>query len=74
MYNLKFIRSNGEKIDLGTVNTELECVKNIYAFCESHNYKIPYIRCTELDYGKEYDVGSHTEFFEVINDGKNNSI
>lgn len=60
---LYFENSFGKKTLLGQYETERDAVRGIIRFCEDHNFMIHYMRVTETDEYKWYDVGSHSEFF-----------
>ena len=61
---LYFENSRGEKRVISKPKTEEEAMKEIYKFCEDKNFKVYYVRTWRTPDGlKEYDVGSHTEFF-----------
>lgn len=68
-YSIYFIRSNGSKILVSKGNTEEEIFPQIKAFILAKNprFFIPYVRA----WGENptvYDVGSHSEFFQVYNE------
>ena len=66
--NLYFIRSNGEK-RLVRKNIDPETALGYiqeYTHSLNPNFKIHYFRSWEEDGGTMYDVGSHTEFFWVV--------
>ena len=60
---LYFENSFGKKKLLGQYETERDAVRDIIRFCEDHNFTVHYIRTTEAEEYKWYDVGSHSEFF-----------
>ena len=61
---LYFKNSRGEKRIVAEPKTEKEAMKEINKFCSDRNFKIYYVRTWRTPDGlKEYDVGSHTEFF-----------
>lgn len=64
--NLKFERANGEVICLGDYSTKVECYKAIQDFLSAHHFKSYYTRCWEEDGMTKVDVGSHCEFFYIV--------
>jgi hypothetical protein len=66
---LIFENSYGKERVIAYPNNEEEVMREIYKFCENHNFKIYYVRSWEHyigeTYRKTYDVGSHTEFFHL---------
>lgn len=72
MPNLYFIRSNGEeRLVRENINPDMAIgYINEYVAQLNPNYKIYYIRSWgDLDKnGITYDVGSHTEFFKLVDE------
>jgi hypothetical protein len=72
MPNLYFIRSNGEKrLVRENINPDIAIAYiNEYVAQLNPNYEIYYIRSWgDLDKnGITYDVGSHTEFFKLVDE------
>lgn len=66
---LYFENRFGEKRLLGKYKTENGAIRRINRFCEEHNFKIYYMRITETEEYKWYDVGSHSEFFYLYKEG-----
>ena len=67
---LYFKNSQGKRRLIAQPQTEEGAFEVIRAFCEERNFKIYYIRTWRTPEGlKEYDVGSHTEFF-YLDDSK----
>ena len=61
---LYFENSYGDRRVIAEPQTEDEAYKEIYKFCGDRNFEIYYVRTWRTADGlKEYDVGSHTEFF-----------
>ena len=69
--NMKLYFENrfGEKRLLGKYKTEKGAIRRINRFCDEHNFKIYYMRITETEEYKWYDVGSHSEFFYLYKEG-----
>ena len=67
---LLFKNSMGKKIMIANVENEREAMKEINRFCAERDFTIPYYRCWgSLDEdGISVDVGSHTEFFLIVNE------
>ena len=63
---LYFENSYGKKRIIAEPGTEEEAMKEINKFCEDRNFKIYYVRKWQTDEGLKYDVGSHTEFFVLV--------
>lgn len=64
---LYFEDSKGKRRKLGVVNSDDETFEMIGKFLENYpHFKWYYTRVTERDNEKRYDVGSHTEFFVVV--------
>lgn len=66
---LYFENSFRKKKLLGQYETERDAVRGIIRFCEGHNFTVHYMRTTETEEYKWYDVGSHSEFFYLYKDG-----
>ena len=61
---LYFENSYGTRRIIAEPKTEEAAMEAIHAFCEERNFTIYYVRTWRTPDGlKEYDVGSHTEFF-----------
>ena len=68
---LVFQNSRGHERTIADVVDENGALKEINNFCYEHGYVIPYIRTfTDDDGVTVYDVGSHTEFFKLYPDNK----
>lgn len=70
MYIVFFERSYGGWVVIGETDSPVNAMRDcISPFLKSHNYTPPYVRTwafgENLDCMK-FDVGSHTEFFEVL--------
>lgn len=61
--NLYFIDSRGKYRLLATEVEEHEVYQIIKKFLDEHKFKCHYIRAWNTVDGRNYDVGSHTEFF-----------
>lgn len=67
---LYFENSYGKRRIIAEPNSEEEAWEEIHKFCENRHFKIYYVKtCRTPDGLKEYDVGSHVEFFYL--DDKN---
>lgn len=64
-----FKNSQGQKREIAEVSDMNEAYQEIYKFCADRNYEIPYFRGIKRDDGFKIDVGSHTEFFYIVEDG-----
>lgn len=62
---LLFENSRGEKRELFSGNKQ-DCFKYIKNFLDEHNFKSYYYQITKLENGERIDVGSHTEFFYIL--------
>lgn len=61
---LYFENSYGKRKIIAEPQTEDEAWQEISEFCKNRRFKIYYVRtCKTPDGAKEYDVGSHSEFF-----------
>lgn len=68
---LMFKSSNGNERTVANVVDKNGAFKEINNFCYEHGYTIPYVRTFSRDDGVTvYDVGSHTEFFKLYPDNK----
>lgn len=70
-----FKNSQGQKREIAEVSDMNEAYQAIYKFCTDRNYEIPYYRGIKRDDEFKIDVGSHTEFFYIVEDeleGDNN--
>ncbi len=66
---IEFENSNGERRVIGTAKTVQGCIKIMQKFLDDHNFKSYYQRYTEKPDGSIWiDVGSHTEFFWIVNE------
>lgn len=66
---LYFENSYGERRIIAEPKTEQEAMKEIHKFCDDRNFKIYYVRNWRNNQGeKVYDVGSHTEFFYLLDE------
>ena len=71
--NLYFDDSYG-RIRIVALNvTEKQAVRLMYQFCEQREFKVYYVRSWNTYRGRQYDVGSHTEFFFWSNNIASNS-
>ena len=71
--NLYFDDSYG-RIRIVALNvTEKQAVRLMYQFCEQRMFKVYYVRSWNTYRGRQYDVGSHTEFFFWSNNIASNS-
>lgn len=71
--NLYFDDSYG-RIRIVALNvTEKQAVRLMYKFCEQREFKVYYVRSWNTYRGRQYDVGSHTEFFFWSNNIASNS-
>ena len=62
-----FQNSRGVRREIGR-GTESECLQIMQDFLDDHNFKSYYTRVWMVDpHTKQYDVGSHTEFFYCVN-------
>ena len=68
---LIFLNSYGEKRVIAEPKNEHEAVKEMYKFCEEHNFKIHFYRSWIEDDGRKwFDCGSWSEFFYLeLEDG-----
>jgi hypothetical protein len=72
---LIFENSNGVERIIANPNNEEEAMEAIHAFVDECNakrtdgktFKIYYIRSYEHNGRKTFDVGSHVEFFHLVN-------
>lgn len=72
---LIFENSNGEERVIAEVKDEESAMEYIHAFVDECNakrtdgkeFKIYYIRSWEHNRRKTFDIGSHTEFFHLVN-------
>lgn len=70
---LYFRNSNNDLRFLGEPVSESEAWKLISEFLKEHDWKVPYVRMwTTPDGTLHYDVGLHTEFFELEGYGEHN--
>ena len=70
---LYFRNSNNDLRFLGEPETEGEAWKLISEFLKEHDWEVPYIHNWITPDGTlHYDVGSHTEFFELEGYGEYN--
>ena len=60
-----FFTKGEERRHIGTFDTDEQALSAIHEFCTQRNFQIPYFRSWEIDGVRHYDVGSHTEFFEL---------
>ena len=68
---LYFENSRGVRRLIAEPDTEKAALKAISAFCEERNFHIYYIRSfRQPDDLKCFDVGSHTEFFYLDDNSK----
>ncbi len=69
---LYFRNSKGKLRIIAEPTSDKECFAAINKFLEDHNFKSYYTRSwVDEDTGRIiYDVGSHTEFFEIQKDEK----
>lgn len=63
---LYFQSSNGQRREIGYYTTQKYIFKAINAFLDEHNYKSYYTRIWRQGNEVWFDVGSHTEFFVLI--------
>lgn len=71
---VEFENSRGERREIGTAENGKECWKIISDFLDDHNFKSYYQRISEDNGSLWIDVGSHTEFFWVVDDDKKLTI
>ena len=72
---LYFETSNGERKEIGHPESEKEIFKLISDFLKKHNYKSCYTRIWKNEIGEIcYDVGSHSEFFVLVDDELYNEL
>ena len=66
-----FENSKGKFRQIGKANNDKEGYAIINSFLEEHKFKSYYTRVIKLEDGsKKLDVGSYTEFFYFVEDGK----
>lgn len=63
---LIFENSYGKERVIAEPKNEEEAFEAIHTFCDERNFRIYYIRTWEHDGRKTFDVGSHTEFFHLL--------
>lgn len=63
-----FENSLGEKREIGHAQNMTEVWGIIQHFVEAHHFKSYYTRYWRTDEGIKVDVGSHTEFFYIVED------
>ena len=72
---LYFQNSNGDRRKIGNPNSMDEVSDIISDFLKNHNYKSYYTRTWKNDNGEIcYDVGSHSEFFILVDDKQYDEI
>lgn len=71
--NLYFDDSHGRMRVVALNVTEKQAVRLMYQFCEQRMFKVYYVRSWNMYRGRQYDVGSHTEFFYWSNNIASNS-
>ena len=72
---LYFQNSNGDRRKIGNPNSIDEVSNIISDFLKNHNYKSYYTRTWKNENGEIcYDVGSHSEFFILVDDKKYDEI
>lgn len=71
--NLYFDDSHGRMRVVALNVTEKQAVRLMYQFCEQRMFKVYYVRSWNTYRGRQYDVGSHTEFFYWSNNIASNS-
>lgn len=72
---LCFQNSNGDKRKIGNPNSIDEVSDIISDFLKNHNYKSYYTRTWKNENGEIcYDVGSHSEFFILVDDKQYDEI
>lgn len=72
---LYFQNSNGDRRKIGNPNSIDEVSDIISDFLKNHNYKSYYTRTWKNDNGEIcYDVGSHSEFFILVDDKQYDEI
>lgn len=68
---IEFENSKGERRKIGEAVTIQGCLKIMHKFLDDHNYKSYYQRFSETEDGSIWiDVGSHTEFFWIVDENK----
>ena len=65
-----FENSQGKTREIADVSTMEEANKVINNFCEERNFYIRYKRKWKKGNVTYVDVGSHTEFFHIVEEGK----
>lgn len=65
---LYFENSNRVRRLIAEPNTRDGAFEAIRAFCEERNFKIYYTRIWNTVDGECFDVGSHSEFFYLVED------
>ena len=67
MYIVMFINSEGKSRQIGKVKTPIQAYCAINKFLEEHHFKSYYTRTWQTNEKTTVvDVGSHTEFFQII--------
>lgn len=66
---ITFINSYNQEREIGTATIQAEAYKIIDKFLEEHNYKSYYTRINMHQNYLFIDVGSHTEFFKIYDNG-----
>lgn len=61
-----FINCAGVGREIATVDTREQAYHEINKFCEERNFTIHYMRGWEQGNIQVVDVGSHTEFFHIV--------
>lgn len=68
---VEFENSKGERREIGEGVTMRGCFQIIRKFLDDHNFTSYYQRISEEENGSIWvDVGSHTEFFWIVDDNK----
>lgn len=64
-----FKNSRRQKREIAEVSTVEEAYQAICKFCSDRNFEIHYYRTIKRNNEIKVDVGSHTEFFYIFEDG-----
>lgn len=66
-----FKNSQGQKREIAEVKSVNEGYVEIQKFCTERNYEPHYYRTVKRDNVLKVDVGSHTEFFYIVEEEEN---